>query len=141
VNLYLDIDGVLLGKTDPASPKIVLANHAQQFLDFALANFDCFWLTTHCKGDARPVLAYLRPYVPDDLMLLLAKIKPTTFDVLKTDALVGDFFWLDDSPLAIEITWLRERGLLDRWVQVDTRKRPNDLLAAMERLHNERGGA
>jgi hypothetical protein len=138
VNLYLDIDGVLLGKADPASPKIVLANHVEQFLDFALANFDCYWLTTHCKGDAQPVIDYLRPYVSDELVPLLAKIKPTTFDVLKTDALRGDFFWLDDSPLAIEITWLRERNLLDRWVEVDTRRRPNDLLAAMEALIKKR---
>lgn len=140
-SLYLDIDGVLLGKTDPASPRIVLANHAQRFLDFALANFDCFWLTTHCKGDARPVLEYLRPFLPDDVMPLLLRIKPTIFDVLKTDALVGDFLWLDDSPLQIEVNFLRDRGLLNRWVQVDTRRRPDDLLAAPERLHKERGGA
>ena len=138
MNLYLDIDGVLLGKTDPASPKIVLANHARHFLEFAIGNFDCFWLTTHCRGDVQPVLDYLRPFVHDDLVPLLTKIKPTTFDVLKTDALRGDFLWLDDSPLAIEVSWLRERNLLDRWVQVDTRKRPDDLLAAMEVLTKKR---
>lgn len=27
MNLYPDIDGVLLGKTDPASPRIVLPMH------------------------------------------------------------------------------------------------------------------
>jgi hypothetical protein len=138
VNLYLDIDGVLLGKTDPASPRIVLANHARQFLELAIANFDCFWLTTHCRGDAQPVLDYLRPFVHDDLVPLLTRIKPTNFDVLKTDALRGDFLWLDDSPLAIEVSWLRERNLLDRWVQVDTRKRPDDLLAVMEVLTKKR---
>jgi hypothetical protein len=41
-NLYLGIDGVLLGKTDPASPRTALANHAREFLDFALANLGCY---------------------------------------------------------------------------------------------------
>jgi hypothetical protein len=134
MNLFLDIDGVLLGKTDPASPKIVLANHAREFLEFAVGHFDCYWLTSHCKGDAQAVLDYLRPYVPDDLMPLLRQVKPTTFDVMKTEALKGNFYWLDDSPMACEIEWLKDRGLLDRWICVDTRKGPDDLLMAMERL-------
>ena len=131
MNLFIDIDGVLLATE---GPKVVLARHARQFLEFALANFDCFWLTTHCKGDARPVLDYLRPFVPADMMPLLEEIKPTTFDVMKTAALEGDFYWIDDSPLQVEINWLRNRGLFDRWFEIDTRKRPNDLLAGMGRL-------
>lgn len=134
MNLYLDIDGVLIGKTDPASPRIALARHARQFLTFALANFDVYWLTSHCKGDVQPVLDYLRPYAPNDLVPLLTQVKPTTFDVLKTEALTGDFYWLDDAPMQAEINWLKERGLLEWWIQVDTRRRPDDLLVAMERL-------
>ena len=63
MNLYLDIDGVLLGKEDSGSPEIRLALYAEEFLVFALAQFDCFWLTTHCQGRTEEVLKYLAPYV------------------------------------------------------------------------------
>jgi hypothetical protein len=134
VNLYIDIDGVLLGKADPTSSHLALANHAHRFLTFALNRFDCYWLTTHCKGSSEPLLDHLRPFVPDEMLPLLRRIKPTTFDVMKTEALQGDFFWIGDSPMASELEWLRRRGRLDRWIAVDTRKRPDDLLVAMERL-------
>lgn len=133
-NLYLDIDGVLLGKDDPASSRVVLARHSLEFLTFVLDSFQCYWLTTHCKGDAQPVLAYLKPYLPNDLMALAQRIQPTTFDIMKTDALRGDYYWVDDSPLACEIAWLKSKGMFSRWIQVDTRKRPDDLLQAITRL-------
>ncbi len=133
-NLYLDIDGVLLGKDIPASPVVILANRAREFLTFALANFHCYWLTPRCKGDVRPVLHYLRLYAPDDLMPLLRRIGPTNYDTLKTEALQGDFYWLDDSPSQAELDWLRDRNLLDRWICVNTRKSPDDLVAAMGKL-------
>lgn len=134
MNLYLDIDGVLLGKDDPTSPQVVLARHAKEFLTFALAHFDCFWLTTHCKGNIQSVLDYLREYATEDLMPMLKQVKPTNFDTLKTDVLDGDFYWVDDSPLQIEIDMLKKWGKIERWIQVDTRKRPDDLLVAMEKL-------
>ena len=63
-------------------------------------------------------------------MRQLAAVCPTRFTTLKTEALQGDFYWLEDSPLAAEIEWLRVRGLLSRWIHVDTRERPEDLLSA-----------
>jgi hypothetical protein len=133
-NLYLDIDGVLLGKDSPTSPVVILANHAREFLTFALANFHCYWLTSRCKGDVRPVLHYLHLYAPDDMMPMLRRISPTNFDTIKTEALRGDFYWVDDSPSQAELDWLKEHNLLDRWVNVNTRKCPEDLVAAMGKL-------
>lgn len=130
IRLYLDIDGVFLGKTDPASHEIVLARHAGRFVEFALESFECYWLTTHCQGDSGPVIEYLRPYCDVPLLRLLASIRPTRWRTLKTEALVPPFLWLDDSPLALEIAWLRDRGFEDRWIHVDTRKRPDDLVEA-----------
>ena len=54
--------------------------------------------------------------------------------MLKTEALAGDFYWLDDSPLQIELAELRRRHLFDRWIEVNTRQRPDDLLFAMSEL-------
>ncbi|MEK7072577.1 MAG: hypothetical protein AAB969_03335, partial [Patescibacteria group bacterium] len=52
-NLYLDIDGVLLTKHGD------MALHLVDFLNFATNNFDCYWLTTHCKGDAASAIFHL----------------------------------------------------------------------------------
>jgi len=133
-NLYLDIDGVLLGRGCSASREIVLARHAEAFLDFALRHFNCYWLTTHCDGTRESVLRYLRPYCPADILARLAAVRPTRFRTLKTEALEGDFYWIEDAPLQVEIEWLKTRGLLSRWIEVNTRKRPDDLVTAMSRL-------
>ena len=134
LNLYLDIDGILLGRSDPAGQEVCLARHAEAFLDFALRHFNCYWLTTHCDGTRESVLRYLRPYCSDDLLKKLAEVRPTQFRTVKTEALEGDFYWVEDAPLQAEIEWLKSRGLLSRWIEVNTRKRPDDLLTAMSRL-------
>jgi hypothetical protein len=69
------------------------------------------------------------------------RIKPTRFGVLKTEALEGDFYWLDDSPLAAELQDLRQRGLSERWIEVNTRRRPDDLLFARDELARVASGA
>ena len=129
--IYLDVDGVLLGES---AGRVALASHAAEFVEFLLARYDVYWLTTHCAGDAQTVLTYLARYAPHCFIARLSPIKPTRFDVLKTEALGGDFYWLDDSPLAVELTDLRRRGLFDRWIEVNTRIRPDDLLFAMHEL-------
>ena len=61
MNLFIDIDGVLLGKS-PITEQPVIANHTKIFLEFCLLNFDCYWLTTHCKeGKNDQVIRYLAP--------------------------------------------------------------------------------
>lgn len=124
MNLYLDVDGVILG--EGGRP----AQHLDEFLDFVLPRFNCFWLTTHQTG----VFDYLRQHLDPATMQRVQGIQPTTFCTLKAEVLAGDFYWLDDAPLACEIEWLQQRGLLDRWIEVNTRRRPDDLLRAVEFL-------
>jgi hypothetical protein len=133
VNFFIDIDGVLLGKSS-ATGKCILANHAKDFLEFGLDNFDCYWLTTHCRGSIDTVLAYLAPYADAELNTLIGKIKPTYFKTFKTEALFGDFIWVDDQPTAYEFQVLDENNQLDRWYQVNTRKNPDELLNLMRSL-------
>jgi hypothetical protein len=129
--IYLDVDGVLLGDS---GGNAVLARHASAFIEYILDRFDVYWLTTHCQGDADAVLTYLTPYTPPDLIRKLEAVRPTRFQVMKTEALAGDFYWLEDSPLAIEVSDLQRRGLGDRWIEVNTRLRRDDLLFAMKEL-------
>ena len=108
--LYLDIDGVLLGKKNG---RPTLAKGASEFLKFVTLHFNCHWLTTHCQGDATTAVNHLKPYVGSGLRKTLALIKPTRFNVLKTEALPkeGLFYWLDDQPLAAELHFLEEHLL------------------------------
>jgi hypothetical protein len=127
-----------LGRSKAGKPEVVLAPHAEEFIDSALRHFDCYWLTTHCDGTSESVLKVLRPYSSDSLVKKLSAVRPTRFRTLKTEALAGDFYWLDDSPLQAEIEWLRSRGLLARWIEVNSRERPGDLLKAMGILRSIR---
>jgi len=120
--LFIDVDAVLLGKSDARNVEHCLAAGCEEFIDFALENFDCYWLTSHCKGDADTVLNYLRPYATAQLLEKLKKIKPTTYKTFKTEALYGNFIWIDDSPTMYEFNYLEENDLLHRWLQVNTRK-------------------
>jgi len=84
-----------------------------------------------------PVLEYLSYHATDEerepFLELASRISPSSYRTLKTDALHGDFMWIDDQPLACEIEYLRERGWLDRWIQIDTVSKPNDLVTLPDR--------
>jgi hypothetical protein len=128
MRLYLDIDGVVLGKRDPTSSEVCLAHGAPDLLQLALDIFDPWWLTTHSDGEIAPIVRYLTPHCDDEVMTLVRRIPAAAFRTLKTEALVGtDFLWLDDAPLFVERQWLADRGLLDKWIEVNTRRRPHDL--------------
>ena len=132
-NLFIDIDGVLLGRC-PNSQQIALAQQATEFLRVVLDRYDCYWLTTHCRGSAAPALEYLSRYGDDEFLDLANQIKPTHFVTFKVEALFGDYFWVDDQPTAYEQKFLQDRGWFDRWLQVDTRKNPFALVDVIEFL-------
>lgn len=114
--LYIDIDGVLLTKRN-ISP----AEGVEQFIDFITNNFDCYWLTTHCKGNSQSAINYLEKYFQPNILSQLNQIKPTHWITLKTEAIdkSSSFYWLDDSPLNAEIEQLQKVGVSDRLIVVD----------------------
>jgi hypothetical protein len=92
--LYLNVDGVLL-----TSKNTRAADGAEKLIDYVLSNYDCYWLTTHCRdGNCNQVLSLLTQYFSGDIMEKLKKIKPTKWDTLKTEGidLNSHFYWLDD---------------------------------------------
>ena len=114
--LYLDIDGVLLTvkQTKPA-------DHSATFIEFIVDNFDCYWLTTHCRGDANNAIRYLTSYFDDQTLQLLNKVKPTNWETLKTEAIdfSHDFFWLEDYPFNAEKEVLSKYNQLQSLILVD----------------------
>lgn len=134
INLYIDIDGVLLGRDRGDGVSTVLAEGVYELIGYVLSHFNCYWLTTHCPGDADCALRYIEPFCSRKVMNLAKRIKPTKFDTLKTESLRGDFYWIEDAPLASELAVLRKRGMLDRWLEANTRERPKDLLRVLATL-------
>lgn len=92
-NIYLDIDGVLLVDEDN------LSVGAKEFIIYAAENFEVFWLTTHCmNGDPNHAVKYLRNKCDEDITKYLDRFKPTTWGLMKTEAinLKDPFLWFDD---------------------------------------------
>lgn len=116
MKLYLDIDGVLL-----TTKQTQIAEDAPAFIAFVTENFDCFWLTTHCKGDNAPAIKYLSKYFDNETIELLQKVKPTDWSTLKTEAIdfKSDFIWLDDFPMHSEMTVVKEHLRTDSVLVVD----------------------
>ena len=139
--VYIDVDGVLLGKAQPADTEIILARYAKEFLEYCLQRYQCYWLTTHCKdGDTTHVVEMLQRYADEPVMKLVRSIRPTSWKTLKTEAIdfQSDFYLIDDQLLQHEIELLRTKAVLHRWIQVNTRRNPDDLERALIILRKAR---
>ena len=131
MNIYLDVDGVLIQHDG------TLARHADAFLVALLTSgHPVHWLTTRCRdGDPAPVCAVLAELVAPATADLLHAIRPTSWATSKLEAidLTNPFLWFDDQPLRFEIDELRECGLLNSWVKVDLVSDPDQLRALRPR--------
>ena len=65
MNIYLDIDGVLL--TKKGEPVFYI----EKFLKIITDNCVVHWLTTHCRGGENGTVDYLRDKLPASLYLSL----------------------------------------------------------------------
>jgi hypothetical protein len=140
-HLFLDIDGVFIGRPHPESRQLCLALHAEPFLRFALKHFECCWLSSLTQtGETEPALDHLGIFAPAQFIELALDVDAEPWIHRKTEAIAAraprDFYWIDDAPTVTEKRWLRGRGQTDRLFQVNTRKRPNGLLSAQGRLRN-----
>lgn len=125
--IYIDIDGVLL-----TTKVTTQADHAIQLINFITENFECYWLTTHCKGNKQTALNYLEKYFDKPTLNRLEKIKPTNWTTLKTEAIDfnSDFFWLENFPFQSEINILESNNKKDKLITVDLNK-TDELLRLM----------
>lgn len=130
--LYLDIDGVLVTAKNTQAADCVIP-----FIQFITTNFECYWLTTHCKGDSKTAINYVREFVPDSEHLL-SKIRPTNWNTLKTEAIdfCSEFYWLDDYAMMAERKILKHYGKESSLIIVDL-NRSNELSGIMDYLSCE----
>ena len=120
---YLDIDGVILANDQQK------ANYSDEFIKYLVENYDVYWLTTHCKGDAEHTIDHLSRFFSPETIELLRKIKPTNWDTWKTEAIdfEDDFLWFDDEVFNVEVNVLKEKGKFDSWVPIDLSNDINQL--------------
>lgn len=125
INIYLDIDGVLL--TGDLKP----ANHASEFLSYVLTNYPdtTYWLTTHCQGDASVPIQHIGHLFDKDAVELMRKIHPTSWDMAKTRGIdfTKPFLWFDDGLFYEEKQTLIANGVFDNLITVDLKKDPDQL--------------
>ncbi len=123
-NIYMDIDGVVL--TRGGTP----AQHLDKFLKYILNKYSVFWLSSRCQGDSKYTVKYLSQFLLPDTVFLIEQIKPTSFQLDKTEAIDFNkgFFWLDDELFDSEKNTLRKHNVYDSWIELDLIKNPNQLL-------------
>lgn len=119
---YIDIDGVLLTK------QMTVPEYAEPFIDFLLQNFNCHWLTTHCRGGENKAIPYLQQFYGPSTMAKFKQIRPTDWSTLKTEGidLESDFIWLEDYPFEAEKKVLSLAGKRESLILVDL-SRPHEL--------------
>lgn len=132
MKIYLDIDDTLIN-TDRYDMRP--ANHLKPFLDYMIKNHEVYWLTTHCNGDATVPVSYLNRFVPQEITEMLMKIKPTSWNVLKTEAIDmnEDFLWFDDTLSWGEEKALKENNKLNSHVKINLDDNPDILLEFIEK--------
>ena len=98
MDIYLDIDGVILTKDGHPSAHLV------EFLNQISSKQNVLWLTTHCKGDSAATINYLKRSLPLYILNILKSVKPTNWTTLKTEAIdfSRNFIWIDDYILDAE---------------------------------------
>lgn len=123
-NIYLDIDGVIL----PYDVNPV--KHVDEFIKYVVTNYSTYWLTTHCRQkEDNNVIPYLSRYFSGETMEFIKKIKPTEWNIIKTEAIdfSTPFLWFEDKLLEGEKQELIKHNVLDNWIEVDLRKDENHL--------------
>lgn len=124
MNVYLDIDGVLLKKDNTPAEGVI------EFLKNVTENHDCYWLTTHGRdGSLEHLMQYLKPKLPEACWAYLELIKPTVWDVLKTEGIdfSKEFVWFDDNLMESEKKVLKEKDSLNSFRLVELNIYPNQL--------------
>ncbi len=126
MNIYLDIDGVLIhdGLQNYGLP----VNGALEFLKELTEKHDCYWLTTHCKGGQNRAPEFLLKKIPE-AKEYIERIQPTEWNSWKTEAIdfTKDFRWIDDDVYEPERSELERYGCLKKLIVVNLHEEPDQL--------------
>lgn len=127
MNIYLDIDGVLIH--DSLSKYGTAVDHAMDLLKAATGKHQCFWLTTHCQGGENHAPEFLAKKLPPEAKEYFDKILPTNWDSWKTEAIdfEHDFRWIDDDVYEPEREALATHNCTNKLIDVNLTTNPGQL--------------
>lgn len=131
INIYLNIDGVLLANESN------LSDGAADFIKFAADNFNVYWLTTHCMdGSPDHAVEYVQRATTEDLTSWLKKFKPVTWGLKKTEAIdfTQPFLWYDDDCFSGERIDLNEHKVFNSWIEVNLAKYQDQMVHELKML-------
>jgi hypothetical protein len=103
MKIYLDIDGTLIHEDNWNNEKQT-ANGLEEFI-IALRKHETYWLTTHCRdGNPERAREIMKRHLPVEFHGDIDRIKPTTWDTLKTQGIdwESQFTWFDNDISDIE---------------------------------------
>lgn len=132
-NIYLDIDGVILAN------EANLSIGAEEFIKYAVENFDVYWLTTHCTdGDSEHAIRYIMQASGEHMRPYFEKFIPTTWRTNKTEAIDFNkpFLWYDDDCFTGEHMDLKQNNAVNSWIEVDLLKHPDQLVHELKLLES-----
>lgn len=131
MNIYLDIDGVILANESN------LSEGADEFIKYVAENFTVYWLTTHCMhGDGAWAVEYVNRASKEDLKPYLEKFIPTKWSLMKTEAIdfTKPFIWFDDDCYSGERLELHKNKAMNSWYEVNLSKYPEQLVGELKGL-------
>jgi len=124
MNIYLDIDGVLVSKYHEPVEGL------KEFLERITGVHDCYWLTTHCRdGKNERAVEQLEAVYGAGILESANKIKPTAWQTFKTEAIdfSQDFRWLDDYVMLYEETILKKENAHSKLILINLQTNPKQL--------------
>lgn len=121
--VYLDIDGVLLANENH------IANYANEFIQYVVNNYETYWLTTHCQGDAMTPIEHVGAMFEPETVECMKRIRATSWIYWKTEAIdfSKPFLWFDDDAFPEETEALALHGVVDNRIIVDLSKDEDQL--------------
>lgn len=133
MDIYLDIDGTLIHEEmteKNGKPAIGLADFFE-----ALKSHETYWLTTHCRdGNPDKARRLLRAVLPEELHPEIDRVKPTVWDVNKTEAIdwSKEFIWFDDSIGVFELLKFKNARANQEFIEMNLRENPKQLIEIIE---------
>ena len=139
IDLYIDLDGVILRRTGDTDfrghTNFDVAPNAMELLAWAIETFNCYWLTRRSRNgsyidiERAFRLALPATIIPEEVRHLIRAIFPSPWGIKKLDGIdvSRDFYWVDDNPDDASVDVLEKGELRGRLIIASTDRDPDDL--------------
>lgn len=111
IDIYIDIDGVIVSLNPTTKPYPRLVPDAVYFLNWAKKNFNCYFLTCWSEEALKDLLPIIVEW----------NIPICSWKYMKTEAIdmERDFIWLEDGILEEEKDILKKYNKIDNYIYID----------------------